>query len=75
MQNSHFYAFNILKSLFFQTILIHLKAHGKIRLNNLRGGNSFNLRKTVGLFYLHFLYMHESQEKIKGESALPTDPA
>lgn len=38
------------------------------------GKNSFNLQKMVGLFYLHFLYMHESWKKIKGESALPNDP-
>lgn len=53
-----------------------MKAHGKICLDNLTGGKKpFNLQKIVGLFYLHFLYMHESWKKIKGESALPTDPA
>lgn len=76
MRNSHFYALNIFKSPFFQAVLIFLKAHGKKMARKFGGGrNSFTLHKIVGLFYLHFSYMHESRKKIKGESAVPTDPA
>lgn len=75
MQNSHFYAFYIFEPLFYKLFNLFESTWKKICLDNSRGEKSFNLQKNEGLFYLHFLYIHESLKKIKGEPALPTDLA